>query len=416
MSLRALFGSVIAKLRLRKNDSVQALAEELYAALTSDEPIVLSSRIVIHNPTNGPAISIVNTGNTTHEGIEVVDKDGHRVMLGIGHGSAGIYASNIQYRPEFKSDPNAVQDLLSQLGNRGGKTTLSPNTTEETTGTPAGPGVVSSTGFTSDGVGSGYSYPDAGSGVPGLVNDGSSDYVPVPGLGEMLGSVQLSTRDGHGGAAATHPPDAAVQMGLNGNPVWWPKDMHSWMINRCTVNVDYGDWLECTRFGIGDTIRVAKPYYLQKTPFDGETIDGVAYAYTNNQCRTATVSGPTVTTEVVTPEWIVKSGSTPGDIIYVRWVSNGTNVMGQEYIDINVDSRSWIVNASGCTTASNNSGTGSCPGGACVFTWNSSTEEYENTSNTCSGGYGCPEPPAPEEYAAGLGSPVSICCLELGEL
>ncbi len=401
MSLRAIFGAVIAKLRLRKNDSVYALAEELYTALTSDEPIVLSSRIVIHNPTNGPAISIVNTGSVNHEGVEIVDKEGHRVTLGIGHGSAGIYASNIQFRPEFKSDPDAVQELLSQLGKRGGETTLSPNTTEETPGTPVGPGVESSTGFASDGIGSGYSYDDSGSGVPGLVNPGSVDHVPIPGVGEMLGTIQQSTRDGHGGSSATHPPGAALQMSLNGNPIWWPKDIHDWKINRATVNVDYGDWLECTRHDIGDTIKVAKPYYLQKTPFDGETIDGVTYAYTNNQCRTATDTSGT-TTEVVKPEWIVKSGSTPGDIIYVRWVSNGTNVVGPEYIDLNADARRWTTSAS-CSSASGSSGSETCPGGSCSFTWNGSS--YDQTADNCDAGYECPAAPVSFE-----GTTISICC------
>ena len=115
MSLRSIFSSVIARLRLRSTNSVSALAEELFAALTTDEPIVLSGRIVLHNPTNGPAITIVNTGDVDHEGIEVVDKDGKRVMLGIGLGSYGIYANNIQYRPEFKSAPDAVQDLISPV-------------------------------------------------------------------------------------------------------------------------------------------------------------------------------------------------------------------------------------------------------------------------------------------------------------
>ena len=68
MSLRSIFSGVIAKLRLRSDDSVDALAEELYTVFTSDEPIVLSGRIVIHNPTNGPAITIVNTGEVNHRG------------------------------------------------------------------------------------------------------------------------------------------------------------------------------------------------------------------------------------------------------------------------------------------------------------------------------------------------------------
>ena len=403
MSLRSIFSSVIARLRLRSTDSVNALAEELFAALTSDEPIVLSGRIVIHNPTNGPAITIVNTGDVDHEGIEVVDKDGKRVMLGIGFGSYGIYANNIQYRPEFKSDPDAVQDLLSQLGERGGQTVLAPNSTEETAGSPRGPGVDSSTGFTSGGIGSGYTYPNAGSGVPGLVQDGSADHVPVPGLGEMLGSIQNSGRDGHGSTDATHPTDAAMLMNLNGNPVWWPKDMHGWSVNRVTVNTDYGDWMECTRYDIGDTIKVAKPYMLQKTPFHSQTVDGIAYSYTNNQCRVGTDSNQQATTEVVTPAYKVATNNAAGDTIYVRWVSNGTNVVGSEYIDVNADSRKWETSASGCTTASQGSGSGSCPGGSCTFAW--ANGMYSQSNDGCDNGYECPA--APMSYE---GNSISICC------
>ena len=409
MSLRSIFSGVIAKLRLRRDDSVDALAEELYTVFTSDEPIVLSGRIVIHNPTNGPAITIVNTGEVNHEGVEVVDKEGRRVTLGIGHGSSGIYASNIQYRPEFKSDPDAVQELLSQLGERGGKKVLTPDSTEETPGAPRGPGVASSTGFTGSGIGSGYTYTAAGSGVPGLVNPGSLDSVPVPGVGEMLGSIQRSTRDGHGGSSATHAPDAGMLLNLNGKPLWWCKDLHGWSVNRATVNVDYGDWLECTRYDIGDTVNVTKPYSLQKTPFDGKTVGGVTYSYTNNQCRTATSSSGSEV-QVVSPPYLVKSGYSEGDVVYIRWVSNGTNVVGAEYIDVNSDARAWVVSPTGCTTGSEGGGDDpggeSCPGGSCTFEWDDSYAVYNLVSTDCLPGFECPEPPLSWE-----GDELTLCCM-----
>lgn len=285
---------------------------------------------------------------------------------------------------------------------------LTPDSTEETPGAPRGPGVDSSTGFTGGGVGSGYTYPNAGSGVPGLITPGSLDYSPVPGVGEMLGSIQKSNRFGHGSAVASHAPEASLMMTLNGNPLWMCKDMHGWTVNRATVNVDYGDWLECTRYDIGDTVKVAKPYSLQKTPFDGKTVGGISYVYTNNQCRTAT-EGASSEVQVVTPAYLVKSGSVAGDLIYVRWVSNGTNVVGAEYVDVNADARTWIVSASGCTADSSSSGSESCDGGSCQFTWNVATEDYDLASDGCDAGYECTAPPPAYE-----GDTVTLCCTPEG--
>ena len=74
------------------------------------------------------------------------------------------------------------------------------------------------------------------------------------------------------------------------------------------------DDLQCTFYTpneteSGRTIYVAKPYLLQVTPFDGETIDypsgqSVTYTYTNHYTRTAD-DGSDVETQVVTPEWFV---------------------------------------------------------------------------------------------------------------
>lgn len=72
---------------------------------------------------------------------------------------------------------------------------------------------------------------------------------------------------------------------------------------------------------VGSTsILVAKPYLLRRTPFDGQTRDGVTYAYTSDQVRTATI-GPDQRTEHVTPGYVI------GDLVYcLRTVLNGTGV------------------------------------------------------------------------------------------
>ncbi len=72
--------------------------------------------------------------------------------------------------------------------------------------------------------------------------------------------------------------------------------------------------------GGSNSILVAKPYLLRRTPFDGQTRDGVTYVYTTDQQRTATI-GPDQRTEHVTPAYLV------GDLVYcVRDVHNGTGV------------------------------------------------------------------------------------------
>lgn len=72
---------------------------------------------------------------------------------------------------------------------------------------------------------------------------------------------------------------------------------------------------------VGSTsILVAKPYLLRRTPFDGQTRDGVSYTYVTDQQRTATI-GPDQRTEHVTPGYVV------GDLVYcLRAVLNGTGV------------------------------------------------------------------------------------------
>jgi hypothetical protein len=50
-------------------------------------------------------------------------------------------------------------------------------------------------------------------------------------------------------------------------------------------------------------INVAKPYMLRLTTFDGETRNGVTYAYSDPQTRTASKSGEDDITERITPSF-----------------------------------------------------------------------------------------------------------------
>jgi hypothetical protein len=67
------------------------------------------------------------------------------------------------------------------------------------------------------------------------------------------------------------------------------------------------DYLVCQAIDSTEYL-VAKPYELRRTPFDGETIDGVTYAYDSSfatsQERTAT-SGPDEEVQFITPAYRV---------------------------------------------------------------------------------------------------------------
>ncbi len=87
-----------------------------------------------------------------------------------------------------------------------------------------------------------------------------------------------------------------------------------------------------------EDINVLKPWTLRKTPFDGKTVDGVSYVYTNNIERVADGT----TTFLITPNYFV------GAHILVRKQNNFLVISEKKVslIDINNDSRSWAKDPS----------------------------------------------------------------------
>ena len=92
------------------------------------------------------------------------------------------------------------------------------------------------------------------------------------------------------------------------------------------VHPDFLDLREYREYSSGQTwtgssvILAAKPWLLRQSPFDGKTIGGISYAYTDSQTRTAT-QGPTVETQRVTPQYL------SGDIVFcARNVYGGVSV------------------------------------------------------------------------------------------
>jgi hypothetical protein len=91
-------------------------------------------------------------------------------------------------------------------------------------------------------------------------------------------------------------------------------------------------------------IYAAKPYLNRQTPFDGETVNGVTYAYLVSYKRSATFNF--AGTDQTITEWITPSYNV-GDILYIEAAptpgiaNQGTPAAPVIYIDKNIDGRTW---------------------------------------------------------------------------
>lgn len=101
------------------------------------------------------------------------------------------------------------------------------------------------------------------------------------------------------------------------------------------------DYLVGTIVGTSTEIQVSKPWVLCRTPWDGETINGVEYTYSDSQNRTATLDENDELQEVTWPYEI-------GNIIQAQRVSNSTGYAtgieeDEQWVDLNVDARIWAA-------------------------------------------------------------------------
>ena len=152
--------------------------------------------------------------------------------------------------------------------------------------------------------------------------------------------------DSRGGAASATLIRAARSLGANLRVVQMVVDNAA----------SFGDYLLCrtwdgTKSG-AERIPVARPYKLRKTPFDGETRDGISWVYVTSNKRTATrVSDQKTETQVVTPVYRGFGGDAADTIYAVTGLDGGTDVVesGNEenptkpvvWLDLNVDARAW---------------------------------------------------------------------------
>lgn len=114
------------------------------------------------------------------------------------------------------------------------------------------------------------------------------------------------------------------------------------------------DYLECFLYNAvddsygEDAVYVAKPFMLQRTPFDGETISypngqDIEYSYSEDHKRTAD-DGSSDETQVVIPYYYANE-----IILAVRNVSGGTGItVGDvmvQWVDLNTAGRFWAKEA-----------------------------------------------------------------------
>lgn len=305
MSLQALFGEQVARIEDAKD--LDELKRVLVDVLSSAAPIKLSTPLVLDNRTNSPAIRIVNTGRDDSIGLSITDRSGRQTTLGIGLGNTGLVANEIIPDRNFVLDPATVQAK-----------------------------------YAGQNVGSGYGTPTSGTGIFGTIKN----MLVKPGWGKLFDSYIKSLK-------TWHPPNTADQFSLNGNNKWWPSDPCGWTVLRCKITAVNNDTLTCVVIDdssgsdpasiIGSTITVSKDCHLQRTPWDGKTIEGITYTYSDSQTRTAN-DGVTTTTQSVYPKYRVDGDSyDPCSCVYVRWVANRTDLTGTWYIDLNTAARHWVT-------------------------------------------------------------------------
>lgn len=126
------------------------------------------------------------------------------------------------------------------------------------------------------------------------------------------------------------------------------RKIQQFKISSIPTDAGAGDYILAYRIGYngdaedsGNTVKIARPQQLRRSPYDGATYNGVAYVYSDNITRTA--DG---TEQTIDPPYVV------GDIIYAAYEPLGGTLTQDEdtipvhWLDINVDGRRWSGGAS----------------------------------------------------------------------
>jgi hypothetical protein len=90
--------------------------------------------------------------------------------------------------------------------------------------------------------------------------------------------------------------------------------------------------------GTEKLFKVWKPWLLRSTPFDTLTRDGIEYAYTGVDIRTATPETGDPETQRITPSYSLRSTGHAGEVIHATPATTSG-----EFQDINTAGRCWAV-------------------------------------------------------------------------
>lgn len=139
-------------------------------------------------------------------------------------------------------------------------------------------------------------------------------------------------------------------------------------LRRLTLNIDdhslfpfvvieeFGDYLSCRPWNGTEAVgtinfEVAKPYLLRQSSYDTKTIPygGTDYTFTKNASlpnKRTSDDGSTTETQVIVPEYVPKSATYTGDVIYAKGVGDSMNVTNGSskpigFVDANLDGRAW---------------------------------------------------------------------------
>jgi hypothetical protein len=264
----------------------------------------LHSPLKLRNHGSGPAIKVIQQGGKQHIVLSSTDSLGRVVQLGFGAGSQGLTANELVPDVNYALDPSLISEALATIG-----------------GGPVDPERSL--------LGEGRS----GSGVP----HSTEGFTPRAGWGAALAGLQKSND-------TEHAPSSAVKLTRDGNQYWWVTEPWKWQVVRCTVTAINADTLTCSVIANGkvtaETITVAKPCYMQQTPWDGVTVGSVTYTYSDSQHRDAATYGGATEAQVVSPLYTT---SGPCTDIYAQWVGNKTDLSGVYWLDLNVDARQWFA-------------------------------------------------------------------------
>lgn len=291
---------------LRKNwrDPETKELANLLDILLSQTSFEIREPINLANFGSGPAIAVkqMTDGITA---IEQTNRAGQVASVGFGMASRGLVANELIPDPNFAIDPEIVRQQLSTQGNN-------PASREET-----------------DGFNTGVS----GSGVPHTL----TPMVPTGDWGRALTSLQKSND-------TEHAPGAMVKLTRDGQVYWWACEPWKLGSIRGQITAVNDDTLtvETTMEGRVplSEVTIAKPYTLRRTPFDGETIDGVTYTYSDSQHRSVDDGGAYAPEDqIVDPPY--SASIEQFSWVFFNWIVNGSGLDEIWWMDENRDSRHW---------------------------------------------------------------------------